>query len=89
MSKKYEEMEKPELIKRIDEVELILDEMLDTSNNESERKFLALVWKVATDSIKNCKNGNQNIGALNDCFIETRKRLYTLGITADEIKTYE
>lgn len=54
-----------------------------------EKDFLALVWKVATDSIKNCKNGNQDIGALNECFIETRKRLTVLGVTAEEIKTYE
>lgn len=55
----------------------------------NEKDYLALVWKVATDSIKNCKNGNQNIGALNDCFIETRKRLKALGVTDEEIKTYE
>lgn len=55
----------------------------------NEKEYLALVWKVATDSIKNCKNGNQDIGALNEVFIETRKRLYELGVTAEEIKTYE
>jgi len=55
----------------------------------NEKEYLALVWKVATDSIKNCKNGNQNIGALNDVFIETRKRLGALGVTNEEIKTYE
>lgn len=54
-----------------------------------EKTFLALVWKVATDSIKNARNGNQDIGALNDCFIETRKRLTVLGVTAEELKTYE
>ena len=54
-----------------------------------EKNFLALVWKVATDSIKNCRNGNQDIGALNECFIETRKRLHALGVTDEEIKTYE
>lgn len=55
----------------------------------NEKDFLGLVWKVATDSIKNCRNGNQNIGALNDCFIETRKRLTALGVSGEEIKTYE
>lgn len=59
------------------------------STNMEEKDFLALVWKVATDSIKNCKNGNQDIGALNECFIETRKRLTALGVTAEEIKTFE
>lgn len=54
-----------------------------------EKDYLALVWKVATDSIKNARNGNQNIGALNECFIETRKRLNALGVSNDEIKTYE
>lgn len=55
----------------------------------NEKEYLAIVWKVATDSIKNCKNGNQNIGALNDCFIETRKRLTALGVSEKEIKSYE
>jgi len=54
-----------------------------------EKEFLSLVWKVATDSIKNCKNGNQDIGALNECFVETRKRLYALGVTSEEIKDFE
>lgn len=54
-----------------------------------EKEYLALVWKVATDSIKNCANGNQDIGALNMVFMETRKRLIVLGVTDNEIKTYE
>lgn len=55
----------------------------------NEKEYLALVWKVATDSIKNCANGTQDIGALNDVFIETRKKLNALGVTNEEIKTYE
>lgn len=54
-----------------------------------EKDYLALVWKIASDSIKNCKNGNQDIGALNDCFIETGKKLHALGVTDEEIKTFE
>lgn len=54
-----------------------------------EKEYLGLIWKVATDSIKNCRNGNQDIGALNECFIETRKRFYALGGTEAEIKAYE
>lgn len=54
-----------------------------------EKDYLALVWKVATDSIKNFKHGNQDIGALNECFIETRKRLTEMGVGAEEIKSYE
>ena len=54
-----------------------------------EKEYLGLVWKVATDSIKNCRNGNQDIGALNECFIETRKRFYALGGTEEELKAYE
>lgn len=55
----------------------------------NEKDFLALVWKVATDSLKNCRNGNQDIGALNECFIETRKRLTELGVTKEEINLFE
>lgn len=54
-----------------------------------EKEYLALIWKVATDSIKNCAHGNQDIGALNDIFIETRKRLHALDVSDEEIKTYE
>lgn len=54
-----------------------------------EKAYLQLGWKVATDSIKNCRNGNQDIGALNTFFIETRTRLNALGVTDKEIKTYE
>lgn len=54
-----------------------------------QKEYLLLVWKVATDSIKNCKNGNQDIGALNDCFIETRKQLNELGVSNEEIKAAE
>ena len=60
-----------------------------SKTNMPEKEYLALGWKVATDSIKNAARGNQNIGALNDYFIETRKRLYALGVTAEELKTYE
>ena len=54
-----------------------------------QKEYLALVWKVATDSVKNAAHGNQDVGALNDCFIETRKRLRELGVSDEEIKTYE
>lgn len=54
-----------------------------------EKEYLGMVWKVATDSIKNAARGNQDIGALNECFIETRKRLHALGVSDEEIKTYE
>lgn len=54
-----------------------------------EKDYLALVWKVATDSVKNCAHGNQDIGALNECFIETRRRLHEMGVSDEEVKTYE
>lgn len=54
-----------------------------------EKEYLGLVWKVATDSVKNCRNGNQDIGALNECFIETHKRFYELGGSEKELNAYE
>lgn len=54
-----------------------------------EKEYLAIVWKVASDSIKNIAHGTQDVGALNECFVQTRKRLYALGVSPDELKTFE
>ncbi len=55
----------------------------------SELEYTKLVWHVATDSIKNAAHGTQDIGALNEVLMETRKRLHALGVSDEEIKKYE
>lgn len=62
---------------------------VEAMDDVKDKEFLALGWKVATDSIKNCARGNQDIGALNDFFIEARVRLTAMGVSSSEIKTYE
>lgn len=54
-----------------------------------EKEYTLIVWHVATDSIKSAAHGNQNIGALNQCLMETRKRLTALGVSDKEIAKYE
>lgn len=54
-----------------------------------EKEFLGLVQKVAVDSVKNCANGNQDIGALNEVLLEVGRRWKALGGTAEELQAYE
>lgn len=55
----------------------------------NEKEYLSIVWKVAVDSVKNAAHGNQDIGALNECLMETRKRLHALGVSEEELKEIE